>query len=154
MTMFLSPHPLLTPLPSFPSLIPLIPQYASVEQVFEDLNLLFDSTCLAYPKESPLYKVSCAAGLIPPLQASSPLPSSLMHTHTQDAIVLHRAAVKKYLQLTGKKSGVELYMFGASVSNCSPTWCNYHRLVTCKHLSVLILLSPLPSSPPLFLSSC
>ena len=78
------PHPPpLTPLPSFPSLIPLIPQYASVEQLFEDLNLLFDSTCLAYPKESPLYKVSCAAGLIPPLQASNPLlPSSLTHTHT------------------------------------------------------------------------
>ena len=81
MTMFLLSslvflHPPLIPLPLFP-------QYASVEQLFEDLNLLFDSTCLAYPKESPLYKVSCAAGLIPPLQASNPLlPSSLMHTHT------------------------------------------------------------------------
>ena len=100
---FPSPSPPLSPPPHPP---PLILQYASAEQLFEDLNLLFDSTCLAYPRESLLYKVSHASCLILPLQASNPLlPSSLMHT--QDAIVLHRAAVKKYLQLTGKKTGVE-----------------------------------------------
>ena len=57
------PHPLLILLPLI-----LLPQYASVEQLFEDLNLLFDSTCLAYPKESPLYKVSHAAIIRLPLQ--------------------------------------------------------------------------------------
>ena len=103
---FPSPSPPLSPPPHPP---PLILQYASVEQLFEDLNLLFDSTCLAYPRESLLYKVSHASCLILPLQASNPLPPSSPSSliHTQDAIVLHRAAVKKYLQLTGKKTGVE-----------------------------------------------